>query len=138
MALQSPNEGSPAGRQPAAPPERWAKWLGLHPVGLSLLLPILAAGPAWLHENGALASLLVLSAFALVHPMLCVVRPPWWAHTIVGTVAFGFAFVATSVSPSVEAWREGATLFLLPVTLYPAAVALSGAVRCVVWLRSRR
>lgn len=138
MALQSPDEGSPAGRQPTPRANGWPRWLCLDPVGLSLLLVILAAGPAWLHENGALVSLLVLSAFALVHPVLCVVRPPWWAHTIVGTVAFGFAFVAIGVSPSVEALREGAMVFLLPVTLYPAAVALSGAVRCVIWLRSRR
>lgn len=114
------------------------RWLLTDQWGLCVLLPGVAVAAAWLHRAGPLVSVVALSAFALAHPALCAVRAWWWASTALGVAAFTVALAAVGAAPPVTALREGAMVFLLPFTLYPAAVVVSGLVRAWRWSRGRR
>jgi hypothetical protein len=89
-------------------------------------------------ELAAMISAFGLTALGIAQPMVSAFWPRWWLHAAVGVLGWAILFVTLGVLPQVTALRESAMIYILPIMVYPAALALSGLVRAFLWLRQRQ
>jgi hypothetical protein len=110
-----------------------------HPFGLLALawmvgiLPVVVGG-----EAGAIVSALGLATMGVAQPMISAFFDRWWFHSAIGVVGWAALFLALGALPQVVALRDGAMVYLLPFTVYPAALGVSGLLRGFLWLRDRQ
>jgi len=137
-----PGFGSRRRRNPAGPGAAPARRFELRRVAASPLGPgvaALAATAATLvvaPAATAAVALASLTLYSLLDPLANLARPSWWAGAALSVVTWLVLFLALpALAERAAPLREGLMVFLLPVTVYPVALALSGAVRLAGSLR---
>ena len=105
-------------------------WMAIGAVG-TIAPMILPNGAGWP------VSLIALCLFSVAAPLVCALGDDWWLHTFLTGFAWVVTFVAVGATPGVKALREGAMVYLLPMMIYPLAVAISGVIRAVRWRKRR-
>jgi hypothetical protein len=99
------------------------------PIGAALTwLPMIVA-----QEIGWVFSLAGLCLFSVVSPLTCALGSHWWRDTLISIAAWIGIFMVLGMLPAITILREGATVFLLPMMVYPVAVLISGLVRLARW-----
>lgn len=108
------------------------------PVGHLVVVYALALGAATLAGvPGGMAAMAVMTAFAVVNPLVVALGDTWWVSTVLSATGFGVLFAVLGATPAVRTMREGATIFVLPAIVYLAAVPLSGVIRGWRWMSAR-
>ena len=74
-------------------------------------------------------SLLALTLFSVAGPLACALSTNWWLYTFLTGVAWVATFLAVGETPGLKALRELATVYMLPMMVYPIAVPISGMIR---------
>jgi hypothetical protein len=122
-------------RQPSAIAAALRTSIGLaFAIALAAVLLMLVVRPA-----SAVIGLVGLSAYSLVDPALNVSRRSWWLSAVLsaGTWLALFATLA-GTADAIQPMREGVMIFMLPMMLYAAALAISGIVRLFIGGVKRR
>jgi len=83
------------------------------------------------HGPGWMVSLIGLCLFSVANPLTCALGDHWWRDTVLSAVAWGAIFAAIGALPGLKTLGEGAMVYLLPVMIYPVAVAISGVIRLI-------
>lgn len=94
---------------------------------------ITIAPMALIPEIGWLPSFLGLSLYSVAGPLACAFSDRWWLNAVLSSAGWLAIFLVVGALPATTALREGATVFLLPMMIYPCAVLLSGIIRVVRW-----
>jgi hypothetical protein len=106
------------------------------PIGSCVLLALGSLlPPVYAGTGGALAAFFVMLGFSVLNPVLCALRPRWWANATSSFVLWFVVFLLMGRTPGVARMRESAMVFMLPVMIFPPALLLSGVVR---WFLERR
>ena len=106
---------------------------GLAVLLMAVVLPLMLAGPGvtvW----AAFAAVLL---FSIADPFLILGRGSWWLGATLSFPSWIVLFlILGGTATKVANLREGATIFVLPMMVYPAALAISGLIR--LWAMHRR
>jgi len=89
------------------------------------------------HWPGWLVALGGLCLYGVANPLMCALGGHWWRDTFVSAVAWIVIFATAGALPGMTVLREGATVFLLPMMIYPTAVAISGIIRLIRFSAAR-
>lgn len=100
---------------------------------IATILPMAVAG-----ESAWPVSLAGLCLFSVASPLAGGLGHQWWRDTVVSLVAWVVIFVIAGQLPAMNALREGAMVFMLPMLIYPVALLVSGVIRLVRWRRASR
>ena len=86
---------------------------------------------------GWIGSFLAFSGYSAGAPIVFGFRDRWWLTMTLMTVGWVLTFFAIGALPATRELREGATVFLLPMMVYPVAVLISAGIRIARWRRAR-
>jgi len=79
-----------------------------------------------------------LAVFSLIDPFTNIGRRSWWPGALVSAASWFVLYLVTAVTTDVVSDDPDAQIgFILPLMVYPAAMALSGLIRFLSWLRHR-
>lgn len=128
-AAQAPGTAASALRGVAR--GQWARWLLTTPLGTCLTLAPLTILPVVPADNdrGWIVAFGAMMVFSILNPITCLLRPFWWANATVSFALWMIIFVLMSATAGIARMREGVMVFMAPMMLYPAALALSGLCR---------
>jgi len=103
--------------------------------GLALATAVVAVPLMIVSRAGSgVVGMMAVTMFSVVDPLLNLFRRSWWWGAFVSAGTWFLLFVAFgAVANAMQPMGEGAMIFLLPMMVYPAALALSGVVRLVKW-----
>ena len=100
-----------------------------------VVLPLMAAGPG----VAAWAAFAGVFLFSIADPFLILRRGSWWLGATLSFPSWIVLFlVLGGTATKVANLREGATIFVLPMMVYPAALAIAGLIRLVTWGLGRK
>jgi hypothetical protein len=103
--------------------------------GLALATAIVAIPMMIVSRAGSgVVGMMASMVFSIVDPVLNLFRQSWWRGAFVSAGTWFLLFVAfAAIANGLQPMHEGAMIFLLPMMVYPAALALSGVIRLVMW-----
>src|SRR5262245_8861746 len=98
-------------------------WIAFGVVGTLAPMVALPSGAGWP------ISLLALTLFSVAGPLACALSDSWWIYTFLTGVAWVVTFVAVGETPGLNALRELATVYMLPMMVYRIAGPISAMIR---------
>ena len=77
-----------------------------------------------------------LTIFSLIDPLANISQRSWWVGAFVSAASWFVLFLVTAAATDIVSHQPDVQIgFILPLTAYPAAMALSGLIRFLQWLR---
>jgi hypothetical protein len=107
--------------------------LAASPVRRAALALLIALLGFFLAPRGArwVGVFAAITVYSIADPIINTFRSRWWLNAIKSLVGFVLLFIASGLIGDADRIGEGGMIFILPLMMYPVALALSGLIRFV-------